>query len=337
LKFKVQYGMRRCTMGHATEIQVLVVDESAPSRAFIASTLENGGYIVTSVASGEEAVHEVNAAPFDILVTDINLPGMSGLNLLKLLKDSFPDLEVVIVTSNASSFTAIKALRLGAYDFIIKPVDDPAILTNIVGRAVEKQSLTRENRRLMDDMKLKNRELHDALHLMKSANRLCTAISASLDAGEILKRLVEGAVEEVKAKKGYLLLLDRDGSFFSMKVSVGVSRTLAKGFRLRHDQGIAGLVAANNKPLRIDEEVPPPLTHRMLEEDPNGELFTTPGIVTVPLQFKGRVAGVVTLSGRADGRAFTDAEIEFLTTLANHSAIALDTAGAFYKLRKGTS
>ncbi|AJY71023.1 chemotaxis protein CheY [Geobacter sulfurreducens] len=324
-------------MGHATEIRVLVVDESAPSRAFIASTLENGGYIVTSVASGEEAVHEVNAAPFDILVTDINLPGMSGLNLLKLLKDSFPDLEVVIVTSNASSFTAIKALRLGAYDFIIKPVDDPAILTNIVGRAVEKQSLTRENRRLMDDMKLKNRELHDALHLMKSANRLCTAISASLDAGEILKRLVEGAVEEVKAKKGYLLLLDRDGSSFSMKVSVGVSRTLAKGFRLRHDQGIAGLVATNNKPLRIDEEVPPPLTHRMLEEDPNGELFTTPGIVTVPLQFKGRVAGVVTLSGRADGRAFTDAEIEFLTTLANHSAIALDTAGAFYKLRKGTS
>ncbi|HML79558.1 response regulator [Geobacter sulfurreducens] len=324
-------------MGHATEIRVLVVDESAPSRAFIASTLEKGGYIVTSVASGEEAVHEVNAAPFDILVTDINLPGMSGLNLLKLLKDSFPDLEVVIVTSNASSFTAIKALRLGAYDFIIKPVDDPAILTNIVGRAVEKQALTRENRRLMDDMKLKNRELHDALHLMKSANRLCTAISASLDAGEILKRLVEGAVEEVAAKKGYLLLLDRDGSYFSMKVSVGVSRTLAKGFRLRHDQGIAGLVVANNKPLRIDEEVPPPLTHRMLEEDPNGELFTTPGIITVPLQFKGRVAGVVTLSGRADGRSFTAAEIEFLTTLANHSAIALDTAGAFYKLKKGTS
>lgn len=312
------------------------MDESAPSRAFISATLEKGGFSVTSVASGEEAVHEANANSFDILVTDINLPGMSGLNLLKLVKDSCPDLEVVIVTSNASSFTAIKALRLGAYDFIIKPVDDPAILTNIVGRAVEKQSLSRENRRLIEDLKERNRELHDALHLMKSANRLCASISASLDAGEILKRLVEGAVEEVGAKKGYLLLLDREGSSFSMKVSVGVSRTLAKGFILRHDQGIAGLVATNNKPLRIDEEVPASLTHRMMEEDPNGELFTTPGIITVPLQVKGRVAGVVTVSGRADGRAFTDAEIEFLTTLANHSAIALDTAGAFYKLKKNT-
>lgn len=315
--------------------RILVVDDALSSRRTLTEILEKAGFSVEDAPSGEEALQAVHTVHYNILVTDITLPGMSGLNLLKLVKECKPDIEVIIVTSNASSFTAIKALRLGAYDFVVKPVDDPAILVNIVERALERQSLTGENRRLIGDLRDKNRQLNDALSLMKTANRLCTAISATLDAGEILKKLVEGAVEELGAKKGYLLLLDREGAAFSMKISVGVGRDLAKNFRLRRDQGLSGLVAANDKALRIGEEVPAPLTHRMMEEDPNGELYTTPGILAVPLRVKEKVAGVMTISGRIDGRPFTDAEGEFLTTLANHAAIALDNAGAFYRLKKG--
>lgn len=317
------------------EIRILVVDDALSSRRSLAEILDKAGFTVDDAPSGEEALQTLHAIPYNIVVTDITLPGMSGLNLLKLAKECKPDIEVIIVTSNASSFTAIKALRLGAYDFVVKPVDDPAILVNIVERALERQSLTGENRRLIGDLRDKNRELNDALSLMKTANRLCTAISATLDAGEILKKLVEGAVEELEAKKGYLLLLDREGTSFSMKISVGVGRDLAKNFRLHRDQGLSGLIAANDKALRVGEEVPAALTHRMMEEDPNGELYTTPGILAVPLRVKDRVAGVLTISGRIDGRPFTDAEVEFLTTLANHAAIALDNAGAFYRLKKG--
>ena len=317
------------------EIRILVVDDALSSRRSLAEILDKAGFTVDDAPSGEEALQTLHAIPYNIVVTDITLPGMSGLNLLKLAKECKPDIEVIIVTSNASSFTAIKALRLGAYDFVVKPVDDPAILVNIVERALERQSLTGENRRLIGDLRDKNRELNDALSLMKTANRLCTAISATLDAGEILKKLVEGAVEELEAKKGYLLLLDREGTSFSMKISVGVGRDLAKNFRLHRDQGLSGLIAANDKALRVGEEVPAALTHRMMEEDPNGELYTTPGILAVPLRVKDRVAGVLTISGRIDGRPFTDAKVEFLTTLANHAAIALDNAGAFYRLKKG--
>lgn len=316
------------------ENQLLVVDESSPSRKALAEILKAGNFSVTCVASGEEALLHLSGSPFNIVITDITLPGMSGLNLLKLIKDLNPDLEVILVTSNASSFNVIKALRLGAYDFVIKPIDDPAILVNIVERALEKQALTIENRRLIYDLQEKNGELNDALRMMRTANQLCAVVSATLDVGEILAKLVDGVVEELRATKGYLLLLDREGTTFSMKISVGIDRELAKNFTLQRDQGLSGLVAANNKPLRIGDDTPPPLTRRIHEEDPNREFFAAPGILSVPLRVKDKVAGVITVSGQANGRPFSDAEAEFLLTVANHAAIALDTAGAFYKLKK---
>ncbi|RNC71062.1 MAG: response regulator [Desulfuromonadales bacterium] len=321
-------------MENSPEKRVLVVDDTSPSRKGLARILEKGGFAVAIAPSGEEALKAVQATPFNIVVTDVTLPGMSGLNLLKLVKECKPDLELIIVTSNASSYTAIKALRLGAYDFIIEPVDDPAILLNIVERALEKQTLTLENRRLIGDLKERNRELNDALHMMKTANRLCAGISASLDAGDILRKLVEGAVEELHARKGYLLLPDREGHSFSMKVSVGISRELAMGFRLRWDQGLSGLVATNGKALAVGGKIPAPLAPRTREEDPTGELFTPPDILSVPLRVKDKVAGVLTVSGRVGDGPFTDAEAEFLSIIVNHAAIALDNAGSYYKLKK---
>lgn len=328
---------RKSLVETTPEKQLLLVDESSPSRKALVEILKTGKFSVTSVASGEEALLHLSGSSFNIVITDITLPGMSGLNLLKLIKDLNPDIEVILVTSNASSFNVIKALRLGAYDFVIKPIDDAAILINIVERAIEKQALSIENRRLIFDLQGKNDELNDALRMMRTANQLCAAVSATLDVGEILATLVDGVIEELRATKGYLLLLDREGQNFSMKISVGIDRELAKSFNLHRDQGISGLVAANNKPLRIGEETPAPLTRRILEEDPHGDLFSPPGILSVPLRVKEKVAGVITVSGQANGRPFSDAEAEFLLTVANHAAIALDNAGAFYKLKKRSS
>ncbi len=313
---------------------ILVVDDSPSFQGTLKDLLTKKGYQVTCASSGEEAVKIFRSTNFNLVLTDIILPVMSGLNLLKLIKESKPDIDVVIVSGNASGFTAIKALRLGAYDYIVKPIDDDVILYNVVERSLERQTLTQQNRRLIDDLSEKNRALEEAITMMKTVNMACALIASSLDIGDILRILVESAVDQLKANKGYLLLLDKSGGTFSMKVCVGIDHNLAKSFTMRHDQGISGLVATSNKPLRFDMDVPATLTHRILEEDTSGDLFTTPGMLSVPLRLKDKVVGVVNISGRDSGKSFTNAEVEFLTTLANHAAIALDNAGAFYKLKK---
>lgn len=313
---------------------ILVVDDSPSVQKMMSGLLSAKGYKVTCAGTGEDALRIFREEEIDLVITDIILPGMSGLNLLKLVKESNPEIDVVIVSGNASSFTAIKALRLGAYDYIVKPVDDEAILYNVVERTLEKQTLTRENRRLINDLSEKNRALQDALERMKIVNMICSLISSTLDIGDILRILVDKAVAQLQAKTGYLLLLDKTADHFSMKVSVGVDHALARTFSLKHDQGISGLVAMSKKPLHLGSTVPPALAQRIREEGSVGHLFSAPGIVSVPLQLNNRVVGVVTISGRTSNKPYTEAEVEFLSALANHAAIALGNAGQVYKLQK---
>ena len=318
----------------ASAPHILVVDDSPSVQNMLTTLLVSKGYRVTCFMSSEDALKKLHAENFDLVLTDINLPGMSGLNLLKLVKEQRPDIEVIVITSNASSFTAIQALRLGAYDYIVKPIDDHELLYNVVARTLEKQALTSENRRLISDLSEKNSALQDALDMMKTVNRVCAVIASTLDVGEILRMLVESAVEQLGAHRGYLLLLDKSGTNFSMKVSVGIDQQLANGFSLPHDRGISGLVADRNGVLRIGADVPPQLSRRIREEDGSGALFSHPGILSVPLQLKDKVVGVVNISGRASGKPFTATDADFLSTLASHAAIALINAGNFYRLKK---
>jgi len=317
-----------------TPPHILVVDNSQNAQELLRGVLERSGYLVSCASTGEEALNLMQKGEFNLVLTEIIMPGISGLNLLKMIKERSPDVDVVIVTSNASSFTAIRALRLGAYDFIVKPIDDDEVLYNVVKRALEKQSLTLENRQLVRDLSEKNQALAEALDMMKTVNKVCALIASTLDIGDILRMLVESAVEQLRVKKGYLLLVDKSGEHFSMKVSVGIDNQQAKNFSMRHDQGVSGMVAAKNRPLRAASKVPQALSPRILEEDPNGEFLATPGILSVPLQINGKVAGVVTISGRLDGQPFNDTAVDFMATLANHAAIAINKAGSFYKLKK---
>jgi len=316
---------------------ILIVDDSPNFPQHIASLLEQKGYRTTVVSTGEEALKVFRSTEVNLVISELLLPAMSGLNLLKLIKESQPELDVIIVTGTASDVTVIKALRLGAFDYIVKPLDDEFILYRVVEHSLDRQALARENRRLLNDLAEKNQALQEALTMMKTMNMSCALIASSLEIGEILRMLVESAIEQVKAQKGYLLLLDRTGKAFSMKVCVGIDREFAKTFSLPCEQGISGLVASSNRPLRLANDIPITLTQRLIEEDATGDLFSAPGMLSVPLRIKDRVVGVVNVSGRTNGKTFTDADVEFLTTLANHAAIALDHAGEFYRLKSKKS
>lgn len=100
---------------------VLVVDDEGAIRYSVSKTLQRVGYRVSEAASGEEAIDLVNANEFDVILTDIRMPGIDGVELLRRIKDVVPDASVILMTGYASLGTAIEALRLGAHDYLIKP------------------------------------------------------------------------------------------------------------------------------------------------------------------------------------------------------------------------
>lgn len=313
---------------------ILLVDDSPMILKVLGDQLVKKGYLVTLCESAEDALKVFQEKEFDLVLADIILPGMSGLNMLKLMKESKPYIDVIVISSTSSSYTTIRALRLGAYDYLVKPIDDENILSNVVKRALEKKGLQQQNERLVADLSVKNRQLQEALDMMKTTNRLCSLLSSTPEVGNILRILVEKAVEQLNAEKGYLLLLDKSGSHFSMKISVGIGLETVRKFKLPCNRGISGLVASTNKALRIDANDVSKYTRHINEEDLSGDLLTAQGCISFPLRVKDKVAGVVTICGKKGGNSFSDTECEFIALLANHAAIAINIAGQFYQMKK---
>lgn len=143
----------------AVTMRILVVDDDESLRGVLAMVLGDDGYLVTTAESGEEALQLCVADPFPLVITDIRMGGMSGIELLQRLKEINPETEVIVITSHASVDTAVTALRLGAYDYLVKPFEELEFISNVVARAVEKIWLVHENRQMFDDLVRNRNEL----------------------------------------------------------------------------------------------------------------------------------------------------------------------------------
>lgn len=132
--------------------QVLVVDDEGPNRYSVSKTLRRVGYIVSEAASGEEALDYANNQEFDVILTDIRMQGIDGVELLRRIKEESPDAIVILMTGYASLGTAVEAVRLGAHDYLIKPSSSQDIRQS-VSRGIERARNLRRRRRLLDTIK----------------------------------------------------------------------------------------------------------------------------------------------------------------------------------------
>jgi diguanylate cyclase (GGDEF)-like protein len=140
-------------------VRILVADDDESLRSVLKQVLSMDGYEVNLTSSGEEALAAFKKEPFPLIITDIRMGKMSGIQLLQEVKRLRPDTQVIIITSNATLDTAITAIQAGAYDYLTKPFDDIALISSVARRAVEKIRLIEENKSLLEKLKRKNEEL----------------------------------------------------------------------------------------------------------------------------------------------------------------------------------
>ncbi|WP_286240485.1 sigma-54-dependent transcriptional regulator [Neptuniibacter halophilus] len=133
------------------QLPILLVDDEEHIRLAAGQALQLGGYEVTTVESAEQALDYINNGWPGILITDINLPGIDGLELMKRVVTQDPTLPVILITGHGDITMAVGAMRDGAYDFIEKPFSSELML-DVVRRAVEKRNLVMENRQLRQEL-----------------------------------------------------------------------------------------------------------------------------------------------------------------------------------------
>ncbi len=138
------------------KIKILIVDDELIMRESLAGWLERDGHEVETAPSGEEALEMMGEIRFDILLVDIKMEGMSGLEVLRRVKADDPDVAVVMITAYGSISTAIEAMKDGAFDYLLKPFD-PNELGILIEKIVEQQGQARENLYLRQEFKERTR------------------------------------------------------------------------------------------------------------------------------------------------------------------------------------
>ncbi len=143
----------------ASGCRILVVEDDPVVGALFRELLPRQGHEVELAVNGEEARVRFDAESFDLVITDKNLPGISGLELLKDLKALRPDVDVILMTAYADFDSVVTAVGAGVYDYLVKPFDSLEEVVGKIGRALEKRRILLENRRLLESLTQANQQI----------------------------------------------------------------------------------------------------------------------------------------------------------------------------------
>ena len=187
--------------------RILVVDDEVKMRRVLEMSLRNMGYEVSQAADGAEAMACFDEAPFDLVMTDLNMPRMDGMQLLRALRERGEEVPVIVLTAFGSIETAVEAMKLGAADYIIRPFEMDTVELAVT-RALAMGTMQRENRFLRDEVErgwgefiggsTKMRALYDLIR------QVAPARSSVLIAGETGtgKELVARAIHQASGRDG---------------------------------------------------------------------------------------------------------------------------------------
>jgi two-component system, NtrC family, response regulator AtoC len=216
-------------------LHILLVDDDERLRNAAAKVLAAGGHRVLSAAAGHEALETLKRETVALVVSDLRLPDLDGIALLKQARELQPEVEVVMITGHGSIEQAVEAMRLGAYDFIQKPLDSAALLKT-VAKALEKQQLTNENRRLR--RQLQQRRGVEALigdsPVMQSVKQLIRQI-APTDVNVLIQG-ESGTGKEIVADALHDLSARRDRPFVKISCAA-IPETLLESELFGHERG----------------------------------------------------------------------------------------------------
>lgn len=195
--------------------KILLADDDAALRRVIQFKLKQRGYDVTAVENGEQALNKLSEIHFDLLLTDMKMPGMSGIELLSAVRKKIPELEVVLITAFADISQAVEAVKLGAFDYITKPFDDDQLFVSIE-KALKFKSLEDENKLLKEQLRSRdfNRKIvgvsKSFKHLLELVDKIAPTDATILISGE------SGTGKELIARAVHSKSHRRDGPFIAV-------------------------------------------------------------------------------------------------------------------------
>ncbi len=322
----------------AVRPRVLVVEDDETVADVLREVLAVEPYELAFAASGEEAVARLAAGIPDLILTDISLPGRSGLEVMRHARAADPEVAVVLMTGHATVQNSIDALREGASDYITKPFDDITEIPKTIERHLRTRRLKVENRSLLEQLRVQNEVLQrhelelrervrQATGNLDTLYRVSMEIGANLELQPRLAMVVETAARLVRAEVAVVYLQSEDSDAYRAVAAHGLALPLADPAEPHFETGEGWLG-------RLVQERAP-ACHGV----PAGGALELPGfpharaaeVLAVPMLQERQAIGVMVVFGRDEG--FTGDDLEFLRMFVSQAAVQVRNSQLFERTK----
>ncbi len=300
---------------------ILVVDDNHEIADFCANILlPHLGYRTLVAYTAGQAFDIIQENPISLMLLDLNLPDMSGFDLLRRLNENELTLPTILITAEGSEQIAAEAFRLGVEDYLPKPIDADQ-LTEALKRVLARSRLKREK-------ELLTLQLKEQIATHTVLSRVGRSITSSLNLDEVLLRIVEAGVFLTRAEEGFLALYDPESEQLYLRAVKNIDEEQSKTIRLPVDDSLVGKVFSSGKPERIY------VSHKNDQRIKVSTGYLVNSVLHVPIISRGTTLGVLSLVNRISEIPFKEKDETLLMSLADYAAIALENASLYEQAQK---
>jgi two-component system NtrC family sensor kinase len=309
--------------------KVLIIDDRRENVVFLADQiLRPDGYQVITAGDGEAGLEKALSEHPDLIVMDIRMPKMTGIDVLQALKDAGQEIPVIVTTFHGSEELAIQAFRLGARDYLIKPYEVEEMVVAIDRILAAPRRFRQERQVLEEDMARTSKQLERRVKELHILSGIGKAVTSLHKVETILQRIVEAATYLTGAEEAFLMLVDEDSGDLHMRAVQGMGKKYQR-FRQKVDDSIAGQVVRTGRAVRIGQSRSQG-THEVMTG------YLVRDLLNVPLKVREKVIGVLGVDNLRSQGGFTENDEYLLSALADYAAIAIDNARLYELMEERT-
>jgi putative nucleotidyltransferase with HDIG domain len=294
--------------------RALVVDDEAVVRRLCGRILQGLGYQTVTKSHGLEALNAAEEEPFELVITDLRMPDLDGIQLLKSIKKTSPTTDVIVITGYATLDSAIEAMKEGAIDYVRKPFSADE-LQMVVQACRKRRQLTEERSELQEMM-----GIYD----------LSTALNSSILLHEIVTLLLDLTTCFLKSSKALLFLMEDNRQYLYAEGCKGLPDQEYRGLRMGLNESSFSEALSRGKPAFLEANPDDPLFLTLSAKGENPK-----GLFCAPLVTKGKIIGGLLLYPREDGRDFSPSDERTIAIMACQVAMAIENARLLEAYQRG--
>lgn len=303
--------------------RILIVDDEFMAREMMQEILEREGYQAIAVGSGQEALTVAEGQDFDLLLADIKMPQMDGLELVQRFRELRPETIPMLITGYASIETAQMAVREGVYDYIVKPFER-SDLCAAVAKALRRKIVSDEESRLKELMGL---------------YKVSQSIITSPEQREVLDLILNAALHQTKSNGGAVLLFDSSRQGVVIAAAVGAWEPATRLANLMLERGIKEWIAELTDPALLTDVEQHPLLDQVrplyLEQPLLAPTSNRLEMLLLPIKSEKEIFGVLNIYREGEAKLLSQSDLELLTIFATQAGLAVKSRQHFTELEKG--